>query len=228
MFRSDTCMAYRNEDIVKYREARDETMTDLTSAEDEATKNTDPQNKLLSFHEDFDVIGLVHFNWGHSSNRLPKLSQSWRNSVTKSYRKNAIVKKKHALCYLCGQKRLCRVSGRAQCVTPAMLNLRQRHASSVEGSPYYLGGRALAPFLESGHIDKAYFSPKVLGQHDEHVEWRQETRQEAMDHAHWDPESIVPIHELEPRLLKMPGLRDGGLERLHSREKGTALTEELR
>ena len=104
-FRSDVCMAYDaylNEDIVKYREAGDEIMTDLT-AEDEATKNVRLQNKLLTFHEDFDVIGLVHFNWGHSTNRLPKLSQSWRHSVTKSYSKNAIVKKKYALRCLCGQ-----------------------------------------------------------------------------------------------------------------------------
>ena len=60
-------MAYLNEDIVKYREARDEILNDLTSAEDEATKNVRLQNKVLSFYGDCDIIGLIHFNWGHST-----------------------------------------------------------------------------------------------------------------------------------------------------------------
>ena len=38
-FRSDISIAYLNEDIVKCCDARDENTTDLTSAEDEATKN---------------------------------------------------------------------------------------------------------------------------------------------------------------------------------------------
>ena len=84
MFCSDIYVAYLNEDIVKYREARDEIANDLTSAEDEASKNVRLQNKLLSLHGDFDVIGLIHFNWGHSTNKLPRMSESCRRSVTKA------------------------------------------------------------------------------------------------------------------------------------------------
>ena len=116
-------MAYLNEDIVKYREARDEILNDLTSAEDEATKNVRLQNKLLSFHGDFDVIGLLHCNWGHSTYKVPRLSESLRRSVTKSYSKNAIVMKKHALRYLSGQERLCRISGLSQRITPAIFRI---------------------------------------------------------------------------------------------------------
>ena len=40
--------------------------------------------------------------------------------------KNAIIKKKYALRYLAGQERVCRVSGRAQQITPQLLNLRSK------------------------------------------------------------------------------------------------------
>ena len=68
-------------------------------------------------------IGLIHLNWGYSATKLSRLSDNWRRGVTKSYSKNAIVKKKYVLRYLCGQERLCRTSGLAQHVTRAMLNL---------------------------------------------------------------------------------------------------------
>ena len=77
-------MAYLNEHMIKACEARDEIITELTSAEDKATDNVHLQNKFLTFHEYFDIKGLVHFDWGHSTNRLPKLSQSLRSSGTKS------------------------------------------------------------------------------------------------------------------------------------------------
>ena len=73
-------MFHSDEDIVKYSQAREEILGDLTSAEDAATKNARLQNKLLLFHGNSDVIGLVHFNWGHSAKKLPSLSEHWHRS----------------------------------------------------------------------------------------------------------------------------------------------------
>ena len=112
-------------------------------------------HEFLSFHMDFDVIGLIHLNWGHSSNQLPKVSESWRRSVTKSYSKNAVVEKTYALRYVCGQVRFCRVSGLAQQITPAMLNLRAKdrdmHRERLKVAmtmwAAHAGGQTLTPFL---------------------------------------------------------------------------------
>ena len=95
-----------------------------------------------------------------------------------------------------------------------MLNLRARDSDqhrvlkvALTTWAAHVGGQALAPFLENGAVEKAYFSPKLLSRYYDHVSWTQERRQEALDHATQGPESLVPIHEREPRLLKMPRLR---------------------
>ena len=123
MFRSDIYITYLNEEIVGYRKARDEILAlgNLSPAQDKASKSVRLQNKLLTSHEEFDAIWLIHFSWDHSVNKLSRLS-----SVAKSYSKNAVVKNKHALRYLCVQERFCRVSGLAQRITPAMLSLRAK------------------------------------------------------------------------------------------------------
>ena len=91
----------------------------VTPAEDEPPR-THLQNKLLS-----PMRTLIHwvdpFSLGHSTNKLPRLSESSCPNVAKNHSKNAIVKmKKYALRYLCGQERLCRISGLAQRITPAI------------------------------------------------------------------------------------------------------------
>ena len=152
--------------------------------------------KLLSFHEDFDVVLLIHFNWGHSSS-IPKLLQSWRHSVTKSYSKNATVKKKYALRYLCGQERLCRISGLAQRIAPAVLNLRggQGFAPGIEGSPCYLQYR-MEEAEHSLHswilaiLTRLMSLQKALGRYHEDMKWRRSMRREVMDHAH---EILCPL-----------------------------------
>ena len=163
------------------------------------------------------------------------MSENWRRGVTKSYSKSAIVKKKYSLRYLCGQERLSRISGLAQCITPAKVNLRAKDCDThwvlkiaLTIWAAHAGGRVLALFLEAGHVDKAYFSPwdlQDLGQSDANIEWRRSMREQAKEHAHQGPEPIVPIHELQPRLLKMPRL--GSIRDLNPDMdiSGTQLTE---
>ena len=98
---------------------------------------------------------------------------------------------KYALCYLCGQERLCRISGLSQRAAPALLNLRAKDCD----------------ILETGHADRAFFSSCDLGGRHENIEGRHSMREQAKDHAHQGRDSMVPIHELEPQILKMPCLR---------------------
>ena len=63
-FRSDLYMAYRDADIKEYRLKRDEILNEVTDAADESTKILRLQRALQEYDENFDVIGLVSFNWG--------------------------------------------------------------------------------------------------------------------------------------------------------------------
>ena len=105
-----------------------------------------------------------------------------------------IVKKKYAFCCLCGQERLCRISGLALRITPAMLNLRARDDNMLQLLKVtfttwaaHARGRALAPFWRVVMLTRFTFLQKSLG---EHVEWRRDMRQKNMDHTHQGLESI--------------------------------------
>ena len=65
-FRSDLYMAYLDEHIEEYRLKRDDIMNEVTDAAGESTKIPRLQQALHEFDENFDVIGLVNFNWGHA------------------------------------------------------------------------------------------------------------------------------------------------------------------
>ena len=106
------------------------------------------------------------------------MTDRWRRNVTMSYSKNAIVKKKSALRYVCGQERFCRASGLAQRITPAMLNLRAKGGDMhrvLKGAmttwAAHANGRALAPFLETRAVNHAYFSPRELGRYHDDIAW---------------------------------------------------------
>ena len=52
--------------IGEYRLKRDDIMSEVTDAAGESTKIPRLQQALQEFDENFDVIGLVNFNWGHA------------------------------------------------------------------------------------------------------------------------------------------------------------------
>ena len=70
---------------------RDEIMSEVTDAAGESTKIPRLQRELQERNENFDVIGLINFNWGLSVNKaLPIADKGLRT----------MIKKKCALKYL--------------------------------------------------------------------------------------------------------------------------------
>ena len=53
----------------QYRSKRDEIMSEVTDAAGASTKIPRLHQELQEFDENFDVIGLINFNWGHSVNK---------------------------------------------------------------------------------------------------------------------------------------------------------------
>ena len=68
-FRSDLYMAYHDRRIELYRLKRDEILNEVTDAAGESTKTPRLQRALQVYDENFDVIGLINFNWGHTLNK---------------------------------------------------------------------------------------------------------------------------------------------------------------
>ena len=82
-FRSDIYMAYHDSHIEEYRMKRDEILNDeVTDAAGESSKIPRLQNALQEFDQNFDVIGLVNFNWGHTVNNHSILMTVISESVT--------------------------------------------------------------------------------------------------------------------------------------------------
>ena len=75
---------------------------------------------LQEFDENFDVIGLINFNWDHTVVRPPCRELSSRRTPEP---KSTIIKNKYAVRYLAGQEKMCRLAGMAQKITPELLQL---------------------------------------------------------------------------------------------------------
>ena len=68
-FRSDLNMAYHDRHIEEYRSKRDEILNEVTDAAAESTKIPNLQRALQEYDENFDVIGLINFNWDHTMHK---------------------------------------------------------------------------------------------------------------------------------------------------------------
>ena len=99
-FKSDLYMAYHDEHIEEYRLMREAIMEEVTDAAREATKIPRLQRALQEFDENFDVIGLINFNWDHTVARSPSHYLT-RNRIPEP--KSTIIKNKYAVRYLAGQ-----------------------------------------------------------------------------------------------------------------------------
>ena len=106
----------------KNRLKRDDIMQEVTDAAGASTKIPRLQRALQEFDENFDVIGLVSFNWGHAALAVDD------RYVREHYipQSKSTVKNKYALRYLAEQERMCRMSGMAQRIAPQLLSLRSR------------------------------------------------------------------------------------------------------
>ena len=68
-FRSDVYMTYHDEHIEEYRLMRDAILDEVTDAAGESSKIPRLQRALQEFDENFDVIGLINFNWDHTASK---------------------------------------------------------------------------------------------------------------------------------------------------------------
>ena len=122
-FKSDLYMAYHDEHIDEYRLMRDSILDEVTDAARESSKIPRLQKALPEFDENFDVIGLISFNWDHTVIRPPSRELGGRKTPEP---KSTIIKNKYAVRYLAAQEKMCRLSGMAQKIAPELLQLRQR------------------------------------------------------------------------------------------------------
>ena len=148
-FCSDIYMAYRDSHIEEYRFKRDEILNEVTEAAVESSKIS--QHALQELDENFDVIGLINFNWGHAMNKPLNVGDRHLRERRIPQSKSTIIKNKYAIRYLAGQERMCRLSGMAQRITPHFLNLRSIRQSA--GMPMPLGA-GFAKILQAAQIDR--------------------------------------------------------------------------
>ena len=86
---------------------RDEIMGEVTDAAGESSKIPRLQNALQEFDENFDAIGFVNFNWGHSRNKPLSIDDRYLRECRIPQRKSTIIKNKYAIRYPAGQEGMC-------------------------------------------------------------------------------------------------------------------------
>ena len=104
-FRSDIYMAYHDEHIEEHRLMRNAILDEMTDAAGESSKIPRLQRALQEFDENFDVIGLIHFNWDHTVSKPLSVEQYHLRNRTIPEAKSSIIKNKYAIRYLAGQEK---------------------------------------------------------------------------------------------------------------------------
>ena len=187
-FKSDIYMAYHDEHIDEYRLVRDSILDEVPDAARESSKIPRLQKALQELDENFDVIGLINFNWDHTVSRPPSHQLSGRRTPEA---KSTIIKSKYAVRYLAGQEKMCRLSGMAQNITPELLQLRARDHDmhrvlkvALQPWPTLAGLKALIAFGVNGVVFDSYFRADYFCKrnHDDD-EFRHKLRKTAVDRA---------------------------------------------
>ena len=204
-FRSDIYMAYHDEHIEEYRLMRNGILDEVTDAAGESSKIPRLQRALQEFDENFDVIGLINFNWDHTVSKALSIEQYHLRNRTIPEAKSSIIKYKYAVRYVTGQEKMCRLSGMAQRIAPELLQLRQRDQDmhrvlkvALQPWPALAGMKALIEFGVNHNLRDTYFRADYFCKynHDD-VEHRQKTRKLAVDRAEDSGHPIVPIVEMD-------------------------------
>ena len=163
-------------------------MEEVTDAARESTKIPRLQRALQEFDENFDVIGLINFNWDHTVIRSPSHLLAGRKTPEP---KSTIIKNKYAVRYLAGQEKMCRLSGMAQKITPELLQLRQRDQDmhkvlkvALQPWPTLAGKDALVDFGVHHHTRESYFrADSFCKDKHEDIVHRHKLRKTAVDSA---------------------------------------------
>ena len=167
---------------------RNAMLDEVTDAARESSKIPRLQKALRESDENFDVIGLINFNWDHTVSRPPSNQLSSRYTPEA---KSTIIKSKYAVRYLAGQKKMCRLSGMAQNISPELLQLRQRDHDmhrvlkvALQPWPTLAGLKALTDFGVWGNVHDSYFRADYFCKnHHEDDEFRHKLRKTAVDRA---------------------------------------------
>ena len=208
-FKSDIYMAYHDEHIEEYRLMRNTVLDEVTDAAGESSKIPRLQRALQEFDENFDVIGLINFNWDHT---VGKPLSRWLRGRSTPEAKSTIIKNKHAVRYLAGQEKMCRLSGMAQNITPELLQLRQRdhdmhRVLKVAWQPWptLAGLKALTEFGVNHNLLDSYFRADYFCKYyHEDEEFRHKLRKTAVDRAASEGSgAIVPIVNMDKFLYEM-------------------------
>ena len=188
---------------------RDCILDEVTDAARESSKIPRLQKALQEFDENFDVIGLINFNWDHTVSRPPTRELSGRNAPEA---KSTIIKNKYAVRYLAGQEKMCRLSGMAQKITPELLQLRQRDHDmhkvlkvALQPWPTLAGKEALIDFGHWGNVRASYFRADYFckDNHEDDV-YRHKPRKTAIDSAaRVGGGTIVPIVSMDKFFYEM-------------------------
>ena len=202
-------MAYHDEHIDEYRLMRDAILDEVTDAPRESSKIPRLQKALQEFDENFDLIGLINFNWDHAMVRPPNRQLSGRYTPEP---KSTIIKNKYAVRYLAGQEKMCRLSGMAQKITPEPLQLRQRDHDmhkvlkvALQPWPTLAGREALTEFGVNGVVLDSYFRADYFCRYDHDDEQlRHKLRKTAEERASRQGGGIiVPIVPMDKFFYEM-------------------------
>ena len=215
-FRSDIYMTYHDEHIEEHRLMRNAILDEVTDAAGESTKIPRLQRALQEFDENFDVIGLINFNWEHTLNKPLSIDNRYQRQRTAPQSKSTIIKNKYAVRYLAGQEKMYRLSGMAQRITPQLLQLRQRDQDThrvlkiaLQPWPTLAGTKSLIEFGLYDKVGETYFRADEFCKlyHDD-LEHRRDIRQLALNHADQRGDGpIVPIIEMDKFFYQRPSPR---------------------
>ena len=95
-FRSEIYMTYHDERYEEYRLMQNAILDEVTDAAGESTQE---------FDENFDVIGLINFNWEHTASKPLSIDNRYQRVRTVAQSKSTIIKNKHAIRYLASKRR---------------------------------------------------------------------------------------------------------------------------
>ena len=182
---------------------RNTILDEVTDAAGESSKIPRLQRALQEFDENFDVIGLINFNWDHT---VGKPLSKWLRGRSTPEAKSAIIKNKYAVRYLAGQEKVCRLSGVAQNITPELLQLRQRDQDmhtvlkvALQPWPTLAGLKTLTEFGVNNNLFDSYFRADYFCKYyHEDEEYRHKLRKTAVDRAASEGSgTIVPIVSMD-------------------------------
>ena len=181
-FKSDIYMAYHDEHIEEYRLMRNAILAEVTDAARESSKIPRLQRALQEFDENFDVIGLINFNWDHMVSRPPSNQLSGRYTPEA---KSTIIK---------------------------LLQLQQRDHDmhrvlkvALQPWPTLAGLKALTDFGVWGNVHDSYFRADYFCKHHhEDDAFRHKLRKTAVDRAAREGGgTIVPIVSMDKFFFEM-------------------------